>query len=229
MKDSHPSPDYQPRAQPVRVLLVDDHAMVRAGLRQLLDAAPDLQVIGEASDGDAGVRLALELKPDVIVMDLAMPGLSGAEATKVILDGNPKVRVLALSAHAEAAYARTVLGNGAAGYVLKRSAFDELVHAIRTVAAGKTYVDSALAEALLPKSHHPSSSGVIRTVTLSEREREVLRLLAQGHSVKETADQLGLSPRTLETYKARAMAKLDLTTRAEVIRYASQCGWLRYA
>ena len=226
VRDSQPSSERQRSAQRIRVLLVDDHAIVRAGLRQLLQVEPDLEVIAEAPNGHVAARLAIELKPDVVIMDLSMPVLGGAEATKQIVDRDPNVRVLALSAHGDPAYARAVLGSGAAGYVLKRSAFDELVSAIRAVAAGNTYVDPVLAEALMPRSRR-SGSGTRPAVSLSERELSVMRLVAQGHTAKEMADQLGVSPRTLETYKARAMAKLDLTSRAELIRYAERSGWLR--
>jgi DNA-binding NarL/FixJ family response regulator len=200
--------------------------MVRAGLRQLLTVEPDVDVVAEAANGDVGARLAGELKPDVVVMDLSMPILGGAEATKRILESDAQARILALSAHEDAAYARAVLASGASGYVLKRSACDELVRAIRTVASGASYIDPVLAEALMPRSRR-SGLGAFPVVSLSERELEVVRLVAQGHTAKEMADRLGLSPRTLETYKARAMAKLDLTSRAELIRYAARSGWLR--
>lgn len=225
-RDSQPSGELRAAPEPIRVLLVDDHAILRAGLRQLLQVEPDMKVVAEASNGEVAIRLAVELKPDVIIMDLSMPILGGAEATKQIVDSDPHARVLALSAHSDATYVRAVLSNGAAGYVLKRSAFDELVRAIRTVAAGDTYVDPVLAQELLPRSRR-TGPGTIPMVSLSERELEVVRLVARGHTAKEMASQLGVSPRTLETYKARAMAKLDLTSRADLIRYAARCGWLR--
>jgi DNA-binding NarL/FixJ family response regulator len=212
-------------AEPIRLLLVDDHAILRAGLRQVLQLEPDMEVVGEAADGEVAARLALELKPDVIIMDLTMPVRNGTEATKQIVQCDPTARVLALSAHSDASYARAVLSNGAVGYVLKLSAGDELVRAIRAVAAGGTYIDPVLAGALVPRSRR-MASGTVPIATLSDRELEVLREVAQGHTAKEVAERLGVSPRTLETYKARAMAKLDLTTRADLIRYAVRCGWL---
>jgi DNA-binding NarL/FixJ family response regulator len=153
--------------------------------------------------------------------------LGGAEATKRILAADPSLRVLALSAHEEAAFARVLLDAGAAGYALKRSACDELVRAIHIVASGGTYVDPSLAGALVGIGQRRHSPGSVPTVSLSEREAEVIRLIAEGHTSKEMAQALGLSPRTLETYKARAMSKLNLRTRAELIRYALRSGWLR--
>jgi DNA-binding NarL/FixJ family response regulator len=226
VKDSNPGSERRSSLRAIRLLLVDDHAMVRTGLRELLNLEPDLEVIGEAPNGEVGVRLAGELKPDVVIMDLSMPVLGGTEATKQILARDPAARVLALSAHEDAGYARAVLSCGAAGYVLKRSASDELVRALRSVAAGETYLDPVLADELMPRSHR-SGSGAFAIAALSERERGVMRLVAQGYTAKEMADKLGISPRTLETYKARAMAKLNLSSRADLIRYAARSGWLR--
>jgi len=161
-------------------------------------------------------------------MDVSLPQLGGTEATKRILAADPSLRVLALSAHEEAAFARVLLDAGAAGYALKRSACDELVRAIHIVAAGGTYVDPSLAGALvgIGQRRH-SAGGGMPAVSLSEREAEVIRLIAEGHTSKEMAQTLGLSPRTLETYKARAMSKLNLRTRAELIRYALRSGFAR--
>jgi DNA-binding NarL/FixJ family response regulator len=170
--------------------------------------------------------MASDVSPDVVLMDVSMPNLGGAEATQRLLKSNPTLRILALSAHEEATFARLLLDAGAAGYALKRSACDELVRAVRIVAAGGTYVDPSIAGALVSgqRRHTP---GLVPTVNLSEREVEVIRLVAQGHTSKEMANNLGLSPRTLETYKARAMSKLNLRSRADLIRYALRTGWLR--
>jgi DNA-binding NarL/FixJ family response regulator len=210
----------------IRLLLVDDHPLVRNGLKGLLEAELDLAVVGDAADGLAAVRLARELRPDVVLMDVSLPELGGAEATKQILAEAPGLRVLVLSAHEELSFARSLMSAGAAGYALKRSACDELVRAVRVVASGGTYVDPMLAGALVGNGRRPSPTGV-PAVSLSDREAEVIRLIARGHTAKEMADALGISPRTLETYKARAMSKLDLRTRAELIRYAMRSGWLR--
>lgn len=211
----------------IRVLLVDDHPVLRAGVRGLLDVEDDLQVVAEASDGLSVVQQATEHDVDVVIMDVSMPKLGGAEATKQLLAAAPGLRVLALSALEEASFARMLLEVGAAGYALKRSACDELVRAVRIVAGGGTYLDPVIAASLVSSGRRRLNSGGIPIVSLSEREAEVIRLIAQGHTSKEMAQNLGLSPRTLETYKARAMSKLNLRSRAELIRYALRSGWLR--
>jgi len=213
----------------VSILLVDDHPVMRARVKTLLSAEGDLEVVAEAGDGLTAVNMARTLLPDVVVMDVSLPHLGGAEATKLILASDPTLRVLALTAHEEVAFARLLLDAGAVGYALKRSACDELVRAVRVVAAGGTYVDPSLPGALVGGSKRRLSPGSMPAVSLSEREAEVIRLIAEGHTSKEMAQTLGLSPRTLETYKARAMSKLNLRTRAELIRYALRCGWLRDA
>jgi len=210
----------------IRIILVEDHPVLRAGVTTLLRDQGDLELVGEADDGLKGVQLALELEPDVVIMDVSLPELGGAEATKQIRAARPTQRVLALSAHEDAAFARTLLDAGAAGYALKRSACDELVRAVRIVAAGGRYLDPSLAGASVAGPRRASQDSVVG-VSLSEREAEVIRLNAQGYTSKEIAQTLNLSPRTLETYKSRAMAKLNLASRAELIRYAARCGWLR--
>ncbi len=196
-------------------------------MRSLLAAEPDLEVIAEVNNGVDAVKRARELQPDVVVMDISLPGLGGAEATKQILAEMPDARVLVLSAHEEAAFAGVLLRAGARGYALKRSACENLVQAVRVVAAGGTYVDPALAGTLDPVGGRRRGSSGVPVVSLSEREAEVIRLIARGHTSKEMAETLGISPRTLETYKARAMSKLTLRTRADLIRYAMRSGWLR--
>lgn len=210
----------------IRVLLVDDHPVLRSGLKALLDGEDDIEVVAEASDGRDAVQLAPTLRPDVVIMDVAMPRLGGAEATQQLLTEHAELRVLALSAYEDASYARALLDAGASGYALKRSACDELVHAVRIVAGGGTYVDPAIAGPLMASQARAAASPP-SGASLSEREIEVIRLVAQGHTSKEMATSLGLSPRTLETYKARAMSKLGLRTRADLIRYAVRCGWLQ--
>jgi DNA-binding NarL/FixJ family response regulator len=208
----------------IRVLLVDDHGMVRSGLHALLDTEPDMQVVGEASQGLDGVKAAAELLPDIVVMDLWMPGMGGLEATERISALSPGVRVLALTALEDQSSVQLAIAAGACGYVLKRSASDELVRAIRAVAAGETYLDASMAgRALVPLRHRPKAMGAAQ---LSERELNVLRRIAAGHTMKEIAATLAISVRTLETYRTRAMDKLGLQNRADIVRYAVQRGWL---
>jgi DNA-binding NarL/FixJ family response regulator len=205
-----------------RILLVDDHPVVRNGLKGLIDSQPDMEVIGEAWDGTDAVRVALDLRPDVVVMDISMPGVGGAEATELLHRDAPGIRVLALTAHEDRGYLPVVLKAGASGYVLKRAAADDLVRAIRAVAAGETYIDPSVSGQLIAATRPPASGP-----ELSEREAEVLRLIAQGHAIKQIAADLDVSVRTVETYKARGAEKLGLKTRADIVRYALQRGWLR--
>jgi DNA-binding NarL/FixJ family response regulator len=212
----------------LRIAIADDHPIVRQGLRVLLQGESDFQVIGEVADGEAAVQLVTELAPEIFVMDISLPVLGGAEATRRITDLDTGTRVIGLTAHEDSAYARIFFRAGGSGYVLKRAASEDLVRAIRVVAAGGTYLEPALAKHLLPlRAKTPAR--MFRTTELSEREAEVIRLVAQGHATKEIAGRLELSPRTLETYRARAMEKLGLKTRADIVRYAAQCGWLRDA
>lgn len=200
---------------------------MRAGIKSLLSAQRDFCVVAEAETGLQAIDLAREHTVDVIIMDVSLPQLGGGEATKKILEHNARQRVLVLSAHEEVAFARLLLAAGAAGYALKRSACEELVRAVRIVASGETYIDPALTDQLLNKGGRRGAGNGVAGVNLSDREVEVIRLIARGHTSKEMAETLGISPRTLETYKARAMSKLNLRTRADLIRYASRSGWLQ--
>jgi two-component system response regulator NreC len=202
----------------IRTLIVDDHAVVRAGLRLLLGAEEDIEVVGEAGNARDAVFEARSLQPDVILMDVTMPGESGIEATPKVLHEAPTARLLVLSMQDDPHYVREAFAAGASGYVLKEAADAELVQAVREVAAGGRYVNPALGarlvlaetEAQRRDAEHP----------LSEREREVLRLLALGHTNQEIAKQLYISTRTAETHRAHIMQKLRLSTRAELVRYA---------
>ena len=209
------------------IVVADDHEVVRTGLRALIDASPGMEVVAEARDGLEAVSRARELLPDVVVMDVTMPVLDGAAATERLARDCPGVKVLALTAHEDRAHLARLLTAGAAGYVLKRAAADELVRAIRTVASGSTYVDPVLAGALLRGSSRSAARDRVElTDPLSEREEEVLRLIAWGESNKEIAGRLGLSTKTVETYKARIAEKLGLRSRTEIVRYALRRGWL---
>jgi DNA-binding NarL/FixJ family response regulator len=210
----------------IRLVLADDHPIMRGGLKALLDAQPDMVVVAEADDGFAAVKAVEEARPDVVIMDVSMPNLSGAEATAQIRERCPEVRVLGLTAHEDRGYVQLLLKAGASGYVLKRTAADDLVRAIRAVAGGGVYVDPTVAARVLTND----GSATVRdrlAIDLSEREAEVVRLIAQGYAMKEMAAHLKLSPRTLETYKARAMEKLGLRNRVDIVRYALQRGWLK--
>jgi DNA-binding NarL/FixJ family response regulator len=210
----------------IRILLADDHAVLRAGLRALLTAQGDLEVVGEASDGAEAVRLTQSLRPDVVVMDIGMPGVSGIDATARIKRDLPVVKVLILSMHDDRGYLRQVLRAGASGYVLKKAADTELLAAIRAAARGEVFLDPALAKALVDEIIEPKLPGG-KTPALSERERDVLRLIARGHTNRQVADRLCISVKSVETYKARLMEKLGLRGRAELVRYALQQGLLK--
>jgi DNA-binding NarL/FixJ family response regulator len=209
-------------ATKLRVLLAEDHNVVRAGLRSLIDAQVDMEVIAEAADGEAACRLASELGPDVAVLDVSMPRLGGAAAAERIKHDRPEVKVVALTVHEDRGYLQQLLHAGAAGYVLKRAAADDLIHAIRTVARGGTFLDPSLAGKVLSGlSRRPAQGGA-----LSDREEEVLRLIARGFTNREIAAQLDLSIKTVETHKARAMDKLGLESRAGIVAHAIQAGWM---
>ena len=214
----------------IRVLLADDHPIVREGLRLLVNAQPDMRVVGEAADGEAAWKAATALVPDVLVMDLSMPRLGGAEATMLVRRDCPSVKVLALTVHEERAYLTQLLRAGASGYVLKRAAPEELVRAVRTVAAGGTYIDPSLAGSLV-EGYLDAQTTADQSPedSLSEREREVLVRIARGFSNKEIAAELGVSVKTVETYKGRVAEKLGLRTRVDIVRYAARHGWLAEA
>jgi two-component system response regulator NreC len=209
----------------IRVLIADDHGVVRAGLRALLIAEPDLQVIGEAADGEEAVRLAVRRQPDVVVMDISMPGPDGIEATRALAEQAPGVRVLLLTVHEDPALLREALRAGAAGYVIKRAVESELINAIRAAAAGDLYVHPSMTRSLLEeKGPAPANGGALALLT--PREIEVLRLIAEGHTNTQIADLLCLSPRTVETHRANVRSKLSLDSRAELVRFATRHGLL---
>ena len=218
---------------PVRVLLVDDHAVLRAGLRMLLQSEPGIQVVGDAATGEEGVARAAELRPDVVVMDLTMPGIGGLEATRQIVAARNGTRVLILTVHAESEYLMSVLEAGAGGYVTKHSADRELVDAIRVVARGDVFLYPSAARLLAQNLRDGAPTGAARPAdplsVLSAREREVLVLTAEGFSSAEIGERLSLSHKTVETYRQRMMDKLQLHHRSEVIRLALREGLLSAA
>ena len=206
----------------IRVVLVDDHAILRSGLRRVLDAEPDIEVVGEAESADRAVFEAISEKPDVIVMDLVMPGKSGIEGMPAVFQAAPDVKVLVLSMQDDPRYVREAFEVGASGYVLKEAADTEVVGAIRAVAAGERYVHPALGARLVAAEAEERKRA--ESDPLSEREREVLRLLALGHTNQEIAKMLYISVRTAETHRAHIMQKLRLSSRAELVRYALENG-----
>ena len=208
----------------IRVLVVDDHAVVRSGLRLLLDAQEDVEVVGEAGDGRNAVFQARALKPDVVLIDIVMPGQSGLDVTPRILQDVPEGKVLVLSMQDDPRYVREAFEAGASGYVLKEAADTEVVQAVREVAEGRRYVHPALGARLIQAEAEARRAA--EADPLSEREREVLRLLALGHTNQEIAKMLYISVRTAETHRAHIMQKLRLTTRAELVRYALEHGLL---
>lgn len=212
-----------PDVRSLRIVLCDDHAVVRAGLRQILQCEPDLEVVGEASTAAEVIELARTERPDVVIMDLSLPDGGGVAATAELRRSSPETRVLVLTMHEDVAYARDALEAGALGYVVKRAADRELVLAVRTVAAGATYVDGSLRSSLLEDPGPRYLPG--RAGTLSKRETEVLGLLAQGLTNQEIAATLFLSARTVETYRANLQQKLGVRTRAELTRFARDAGF----
>ncbi len=211
----------------LRIVLADDHAVVREGLRSLIAAQADMEVVGEAADGRRAVEASRGLLPDVVVMDISMPEWNGARATGELKAACPAAKVLALTVHEDKAYIRQLLAAGASGYVLKRAAAEELIHAIRTVAAGGVYLDPSLVGAVVGTfvGKQPAR-GSLEGRELSDREEGVFRLVARGFTNKEIAARFEISVKTVETYKYRSMEKLGLANRTEVVRYAVQRGWL---
>ncbi len=205
-----------------RILIADDHGIVRKGIRFLLETQDDLRVIGEASDGREAVRLAEELEPDVVIMDIAMPHLSGIEATEQIIRRTPAIGVIVLSMHSDEAYLVRTLAAGAKGYLLKDSAEDDLIRAVRTVAQGRPFFSPAISQALLEDYlRNLQQRGLQDSYDLlTQREKEVLQLLAEGKSNKEVATMLNLSVYTVETHRANLMQKLNLHNTAEIVLYA---------
>jgi two-component system response regulator NreC len=218
-----------PGMQTIRVLIADDHAILRAGLKMLINAQTDMEVVSEAADGDRAVRAARDTRPHVALMDLTMPGSGGMGALEEIARCCPETRVLVLTMHDDPAYLRSVLAAGASGYVLKRAVDTELLTAIRAVHRGGVFVDPSLAHVFLQDvlDKPALADGGTRSLKiLSERERQVLKLVAEGYGTQEIAKQILVSVKTVETYRARIAEKLGLRTRHEIVRFAVQMGLL---
>jgi two-component system response regulator NreC len=211
----------------VCVLLADDHKMVRNGLRMVIDAQPDMAVVGEADNGRGAVSMALELQPDVVVMDISMPGLNGLKATQQLKELCPGIKILTLTRHTDDGYVQQLLAAGVSGYLLKQSASDELVRAIRAVVAGQSYLDPAITKQIFGSVVGKRvARGALAEKTLSQREEEVLRLIAWGYLNKEIGDRLQISIKTAEAHKANAMTKMGMKSRIDIVRYALLQGWL---
>jgi DNA-binding NarL/FixJ family response regulator len=212
----------------IRILLADDHGVIRAGLRALLADVPDIEVIGEASDGSEAIAKVIELKPDIVLMDLNMPNLGGIEATRQLSRTMPTVRILILTVHEEESLLKEVIRIGAAGYIIKRASQEDLLHAIRVVARGDLYVHPAMTRSLFlePAQTKPKVSDA---ETLTLREIEVLQLLAKGYTNRQIAEQLSLSPRTVEGHRANLAGKLGLRSRVELVEYAEKHGLMKIA
>lgn len=207
----------------IKVLLADDHIIVRQGLRRLLEDRADMRIVGEAGDGHEALRLIRQLQPDVVVMDLSMPGLDGIETTKQVMSEGLKTHIVILTMHATEEYAARLLQAGARGFVGKEAFGEELTEAIRKVAVGECYIPAALSQSL-PKRYARSPGDTSPLQTLSDRELQVLKHLAEGKTSREIAEELHLSVKTVETYRARLSTKLDLKTTAELVRFALRCG-----
>jgi len=208
----------------ISVVIVDDHAVVRSGLKLLLDAEEDIEVVGEGGNMQEAIFRARSFKPDVMLMDVVMPGASGIEATSAVLKESPETKVLVLSMQDDPTYVKEAFAAGASGYVLKEAADDEVVAAVREVSAGGSYVNPALGAKLVVAEAEARARE--EADPLSGREREVLRLLALGHTNQEIAGKLYISVRTVETHRAHIMQKLRLSTRAELVRHAIEQGLL---
>lgn len=215
-------------AEKTRILLAEDHATVREGIKLLVDKQPDMEVIGEAGDGEVAIQKAQELKPDLIVMDVSMPGMNGLRATKRLRRLMPDVKILTLTRHTDDGYLQQLIKAGVNGYVLKQSAPAELINAIRAIAEGKSYIDPTLANKMMDSFVGRSARlRGERKSDVTERENEVLRLVAWGYSNKEIADQLDLSVKTVEAHKTNTMRKLGMSSRIDIVRYAILQGWLQ--
>jgi DNA-binding NarL/FixJ family response regulator len=218
-----------PAAAPkLRLLLVEDHELVREGVRVLVGAQGDMEVVGEAGDGRTAIRLAEELRPDIVVMDISMSDMNGLQATERLKQLRPEIKILTLTRHTDVGFLQQLLGAGASGYVLKQSASTELLRAIRTVASGGNYLDPAVAGKVMngfTRERAKPRSGSHGSI--SDREGEVLRLIAWGYSNKEIAARLEISVKTVEVHKANAMRKLDMRSRIDIVRYAMLQGWLQ--
>jgi two-component system response regulator NreC len=213
----------------LRIVLAEDHETVREGIKLLVNSQTDMEVVGEAGNGDIAVRKVKELTPDIIVMDISMPELNGLKATKAIKRTSPETKILTLTRHTDDGYLQQIIQAGANGYVLKQSAPTELINAIRAVGSGNSYLDQTLTNKVMGgyANRATASRRGENKAEITDREAEVLRLVAWGYSNKEIAGRLDLSVKTIEAHKANAMRKLDMQSRIDIVRYAILRGWLQ--
>ena len=213
----------------IRVLIAEDHKTVREGLKLIIEAEADMKVIGEAGDGREAIRLAEEFKPDVLIMDISMPELNGLVATATLKRIAPDIKILTLTRHTDKAYLQELMQAGVSGYVLKQSESEELLRAIRIISGGGNYLDPAITGNVFSiyTGKQNQLSGKVSDESLTDSESEILRLIARGYSNREIADQLGVSVKTIETQKASALRKLDISRRNEIVDYAILRGWLQ--
>jgi len=217
----------------ISIVIADDHTIVRQGMRKLLETYPELQILGESQDGDETVELAKQLLPDLIIMDISMPGLSGLEATRQIKKRFPEVKILILTMHAEKEYIFNILQSGASGYLLKGSPIEELISAIHAVRRGEFYLSPPVSKSII-EDYIGGGRAIRRPVAarsqmLTTREREVLQLIAEGHTSKSIATHLSVSFKTIETHRSHIVQKLNIHNAAGLIRYAIQKGWVEVA
>jgi two-component system response regulator NreC len=211
----------------IRILIADDHTIFRSGLRLLLTSEEDYEVIGEAENGEQAVELAAQLRPDVILMDIGMPGLNGYEATKRIKDQQPEVSILVLTMHRSEEYFFQMLEAGASGYVLKGAETNELIRAVRTVASGEVFLYPTMASRLVEEYLRERSSAELASGRLTPRESQILQMIADGYANKEIAEKLVVSPSTIHSHLTNLMQKLNLSKRHELVQYARQHGLIR--
>ena len=215
-----------PPGSSLRVFLADDHPIVLAGVKALVLEDDRFAVVGEAQDGVSTLEQVLRLQPDILILDISMPGMNGVEVAEAVLRERPACKILTLTVHEDRGYLRQLLRMGVSGYLLKRSASEELIRALTAIASGGLYLDPAVAEMAVAQSAPRRLEGPIGVVELSQREMDVLKLTASGHSNKSVAAELGIGVKSAETYKARAMEKLGFRTRVEVVRFAVSKGGL---
>jgi DNA-binding NarL/FixJ family response regulator len=208
----------------IRIILADDHEILRHGLSKSFEHESDIKVIGQASNGHSAVEMVRELLPDVVIMDIGMPDLNGVEATRKIIKNTPKVKVIGLSMHSSDKYVREMFKAGASGYLLKNCPFEELTEAVRTVAGGKTFISPAIGDMIVKEyASKPDDEKSVFSI-LSQREREVLQLLAEGKTTKQIAKRLHISPKTVEAHRLKIMERLDIDNVAQLTKYAIQEG-----